>query len=154
MTIYCKEGYIGPHEIGLCTKWINGSSDATVLSMVRGMAELSEHPYLIETHCGGIQNFKSIEEFIASFENAQVRSASVKKKQELSAVRRRQFNGRHDELVLALIERDGYVCAHQSCNVTTDLTVDHIVALSKGGTDELGNLRLLCRSHNSGKGDK
>lgn len=154
MTIYCGEGYIGPYEIGLDTKWINGSSDTKVLAMVRKMAALSEHPYLIDTHCGEGQNFKSIEEFTASFEAAEIRSASVTKKRELSAVRRRQFNTVRAELVLALIERDGYVCAHPGCNVVTNLTIDHIVALSKGGADELSNLRLLCRSHNSEKSDR
>jgi 5-methylcytosine-specific restriction endonuclease McrA len=28
-----------------------------------------------------------------------------------------------------------------------------MVPLSRGGSDELDNLQLLCREHNSGKGD-
>jgi 5-methylcytosine-specific restriction endonuclease McrA len=31
------------------------------------------------------------------------------------------------------------------------LTVDHIVARTNGGTDELSNLQVLCRWHNSSK---
>jgi hypothetical protein len=152
--ISCKEGLIGPGEIVLSAEWVNASDDAALLATVRRMTELSNHPYLIETHCGGISNFDSIEDFLAAFRDAQIRTASVEKKQELSAVRRNQFSVRHPELELALIERDGYVCSHPDCKVTSDLTIDHVVALSKGGTDELANLCFLCRSHNSVKGDK
>jgi len=35
-----------------------------------------------------------------------------------------------------------------------NLTVDHIIAQSKGGTDHLGNLQLLCGHCNSVKGDR
>ena len=70
------------------------------------------------------------------------------------AVRRRraQFAGQYERLLLALIDRDGYRCAH--CGAYEDLTIDHIMPLSKGGTDDLDNLRLLCRACNSSKGDK
>jgi len=152
--ISCKEGLIGPGEIVLSARWVNASDDAVLLATVRRMTELSNHPYLIETHCGGMGNFDSIEEFLAAFQDAQIRAASVEKKQQLSAVRRKQFSFQRPELELALIERDGYVCSHSDCNVTSNLTIDHIVALSKGGTDDLTNLRFLCRSHNSAKGNQ
>ena len=35
-----------------------------------------------------------------------------------------------------------------------DLTVDHIIARSKGGTDHMDNLQLLCGHCNSLKGDR
>ncbi|MBL8311188.1 MAG: HNH endonuclease [Burkholderiales bacterium] len=118
------------------------------------MTVLSGHPFLIETHCGGTRNFDSIEEFLEAYDDGQVKIASVLKKRELSAIRRREFSLRRPEIELALIQRDGYVCAEPDRKVTSDLTIDHIVPLSKGGTDELSNLRFLCRSHNSAKGDK
>lgn len=152
--ISCKEGLIRPGEVVLSARWVNASDDAVLLATVRRMTELSNHPYLIETHCGGIRNFNSIDEFFAAFQDDQIRVASKTKKQELSVVRRSQFSLRRPELELALIERDGYVCSHQDCKITAELTIDHVVALSKGGTDDLSNLRFLCRSHNSAKGDK
>ena len=35
-----------------------------------------------------------------------------------------------------------------------NLTVDHVIAKSKGGTDHIGNLQLLCHNCNSVKGDR
>jgi len=48
-----------------------------------------------------------------------------------------------------VLERDHYRC--NSCGATTDLTVDHIVALANGGTNDLSNFQTLCRSCNSRK---
>ncbi len=152
--ITCKEGLIGPGEIVLSAKWVNASDDVALLASVRTLTELSNHPYLIETHCGGIRNFDSIDEFMAAYEDSKIRAASIDTKQQLSAVRRAQFNSRRSELELALIERDGYVCSHPDCKITSSLTIGHVIPLSKGGADELTNLRFLCRSHNSVKGDK
>lgn len=67
-------------------------------------------------------------------------------------VRRAQFGNKRDRLMLAIIKRDGYCCAE--CGSTEDITVDHIVPLSREGSDELNNLRLLCRSCNSRKGNR
>ena len=62
------------------------------------------------------------------------------------------FNTRRFAFYLALVERDGEFC--QKCGTKEDLTVDHIVPLSRGGENELSNLQLLCRHHNQAKGAK
>jgi hypothetical protein len=51
----------------------------------------------------------------------------------------------------SVFRRDGYQC--RFCGSHHDLTIDHIYPLSRGGTDEIGNLQTLCRSCNSSKGD-
>lgn len=50
----------------------------------------------------------------------------------------------------AVFERDAFRCLH--CNAAHDLTLDHIVPWSVGGSDEIGNLQTLCRSCNARKG--
>jgi 5-methylcytosine-specific restriction endonuclease McrA len=49
-------------------------------------------------------------------------------------------------------ERDGFYC--RTCGIGRNLTVDHILAVANGGTDEDDNLQILCRSHNSAKGTR
>lgn len=49
-----------------------------------------------------------------------------------------------------VFERDGYRCV--ICGTWKDLTIDHIVPKSKGGTNDPGNLQTMCRICNSKKG--
>lgn len=49
-----------------------------------------------------------------------------------------------------VFERDGYAC--KRCGSQFDLSVDHILAWSLGGSDDPENLQTLCRSCNSRKG--
>ena len=48
-----------------------------------------------------------------------------------------------------IIKRDG--CC-QICGTEENLTVDHVIPRRLGGTDELWNLQVLCKMHNSMKG--
>lgn len=43
-------------------------------------------------------------------------------------------------------------CAY--CGAESDLAIDHIIPVSKGGSNEYGNLQILCRRCNSKKGVK
>lgn len=56
------------------------------------------------------------------------------------------------EIRRRVIERDHSQC--QSCGATENLTLDHIIPQSKGGTHDEANLRVLCRSCNSSKNNK
>jgi 5-methylcytosine-specific restriction endonuclease McrA len=51
-----------------------------------------------------------------------------------------------------VFERDGWKCL--ACGNRDDLTVDHVVPESKGGTHDDSNLQTLCKSCNSRKGTK
>ena len=79
-----------------------------------------------------------------------LQSKTVKKK--ITRRRRNAFSSVRDAAFLSLIHRDGYKCA--SCESGYDLTVDHVTPLSKGGSDDLSNLQLLCAPCNSSKGDR
>jgi 5-methylcytosine-specific restriction endonuclease McrA len=52
----------------------------------------------------------------------------------------------------AIWERDDFRCVH--CHNRRFLSLDHIIPVSKGGSDEPSNLQTLCRSCNSRKGNK
>ena len=57
-----------------------------------------------------------------------------------------------NELRWQVFERDNYTCQH--CGSRKHLSVDHILAESKGGLMVLENLQTLCSSCNSRKGAK
>ena len=48
-----------------------------------------------------------------------------------------------DRIRKSVLARDNYTC--RSCRRKDNLTVDHIVQLSKGGTNSMENLQTLCR---------
>jgi len=50
-----------------------------------------------------------------------------------------------------IYKRDGYKCL--ACGNTEDLTLDHIVSVSKGGSNRDLNLQTLCGYCNCEKGD-
>ena len=53
-----------------------------------------------------------------------------------------------------ILKRDGFKC--KVCGATQEqspLTVDHIIPVSKGGTNDENNLRTLCSECNLGKRD-
>lgn len=53
-----------------------------------------------------------------------------------------------------VFERDSFQC--RSCGQTgreTELTIDHIIPLARGGSNDLSNLHTLCRSCNLRKTD-
>ncbi len=63
-----------------------------------------------------------------------------KTKRELTKKRRCEFQKKRDRLMLLLIERDPYECVH--CQSIKQITVDHIIPISKGGSDEMNNLQF------------
>lgn len=46
----------------------------------------------------------------------------------------------------------GNACQH--CGTTSNITIDHIIPVSKGGTNHIDNLQPLCNSCNCSKSNK
>lgn len=54
---------------------------------------------------------------------------------------------------LAAIQRDGDVCTYCGCT-DGEFVVDHVIPTSRGGTHDLDNLAVACRSCNASKKDR
>jgi len=54
------------------------------------------------------------------------------------------------EVRYSVYKRDGFECL--ACGVRGNLTIDHVIPQSKGGSDDESNLQTLCRPCNSRKG--
>lgn len=53
---------------------------------------------------------------------------------------------------IAVMQKSDSKCVN--CDSTEDLQIDHIVPHSRGGSNDLSNLQMLCRSCNASKGAK
>jgi 5-methylcytosine-specific restriction enzyme A len=51
-----------------------------------------------------------------------------------------------------VLKRDNYKC--KQCSKTSNLHIDHLKPLAKGGENDLSNLQILCSSCNLAKGSK
>lgn len=73
-----------------------------------------------------------------------------KQKDKEYGFRRRGYNAGYIDW--EAVENMDKVC--KKCGITDDLTIDHIRPLSKGGTNDISNLQILCRRCNASKGAK
>lgn len=62
-----------------------------------------------------------------------------------------QQNAIRSEVRYAVYKRDGNACIY--CGKTEDLTIDHDIPQSRGGSDEIDNLLTACRACNASKRD-
>lgn len=70
-----------------------------------------------------------------------------------SKPKRREVQANYNRWFVHVGRRDGFYCAH--CKSSgNDLQIDHIIPISKGGTNERENLQLLCKDCNGAKRDK
>jgi hypothetical protein len=58
----------------------------------------------------------------------------------------------YNKVLKSLLHKYNFQCV--ACGSTDKLTIDHIKPVSKGGTDDMSNLQILCKSCNSKKGSK
>ena len=73
---------------------------------------------------------------------------------EMTSVYERKLPENWQQLRRAVMERDGPECMYCGGVVFEDATIDHVLPLCRGGTHELRNLVVCCKSCNSRKGQK
>ncbi|WIF21984.1 5-methylcytosine-specific restriction enzyme A [Shewanella phage vB_SbaS_Y11] len=95
------------------------------------------------------QNKKTYTEYLLSERDAGVVIAVLQPKPRKPFFKKRKIRGGVRKAVFA---RDESICV--GCGSSDDLCLDHIIPESRGGTSELDNLQILCRSCNSSKGIK
>lgn len=64
--------------------------------------------------------------------------------------RRKEYNAEVYRSVRRRLLSGAYPC--NECGTWNDLTVDHLVPISRGGTNNPSNLQVLCRRCNARKG--
>jgi hypothetical protein len=77
----------------------------------------------------------------------------IAKKYYTHVVNRRKVN---NSTRITVLKRDRFKCVYcgASAKENAVLHVDHIIPISKGGSNELHNLQTLCRECNNGKSDQ
>lgn len=71
------------------------------------------------------------------------------KKPKSNKRKRKQFNRKE---FLEVLKKSNYKCMHCGCD--ENLAIDHIQPWSKGGSDDIDNLQILCTSCNNKKRNK
>jgi len=65
---------------------------------------------------------------------------------------RGQFNYKYKYWFNLLAEKNKTICV--SCGTDKNISIDHVIPLSKGGLNEIENMQFLCKNCNSKKGAK
>lgn len=155
--------FTGNHEVFVNRNALNLTADdlkeAIELAFLHCRDDL-----LVSAACGAVGPFArysdlGLDEYLAlkeEFETDILRADATRiAKQRHTTIRREEFNRIRSDLYLAMIDSGiTHECFEGTCSEREILTIDHIIPLSRGGTDQLTNLRFACRRHNSAKGDR
>ena len=135
---YLTDGFI-PHEVvptllnlDLCKEYKVSCEDIVQTLVVVGIWEQVKGGYIIHDY---LDYQPSREEVL---------------KQRNYERKRADWNAIRSNITPIILERDGYRCV--ACGATEDLTIDHIVPLAAGGSNDPANLQVLCRLCNLRKG--
>ena len=69
-----------------------------------------------------------------------------------SKLKKKRSTYLHKETKKYILEKYKFTCVF--CKSKDNLSIDHIIPVSKGGSDDKSNLQVLCRSCNSIKGNR
>jgi 5-methylcytosine-specific restriction protein A len=67
-------------------------------------------------------------------------------------ITRKQWERKRKSISPIIMERDGHKCIN--CDTETNLTIDHVIPIHLGGSNEIANLQTMCLSCNIKKGIK
>jgi hypothetical protein len=70
----------------------------------------------------------------------------------LQSAARGEWDAMRSRVAPVIYERDQHQCVY--CGNRDDLTIDHVIPIAFGGSNEAGNLVTACRSCNSRKGTR
>ena len=128
---------------------IQGMTDAEIGFCVRALAPITEAitPYL----CRGM-HFVNVEHFRLFYQAEQEARIEAEKRRRSHVQIRRELTIVYEQTYLFLAERDGLYC--QLCRSTQCLQIDHVIPVTKGGTNDKANIQLLCKTCNVKKGNK
>lgn len=96
-----------------------------------------------------------IREYIDEVNQSKGKPSKVKKAKKKSATKPKKSRYISSTVRFAILNRDNYRCVACGANAKeTKLQIDHIIPVSKGGSNNLENLQTLCVDCNRGKSDR
>lgn len=116
-----------------------------VLALVTRIQRVGVDPELWEMS----YTLQELEERIGQREAEKLAKAQLKVR--IQALRA-EVQKNYDAWFVKIGRRDGFHCQH--CKTTYELEIDHIIPLSKWGTNDLENLQLLCDPCNGKKSNR
>lgn len=69
-------------------------------------------------------------------------------------VDKQHLNKEFEGLVIEKLKGQNYKCVYCGVDIKENFSIDHIIPLSKGGTNEIGNIDLVCKPCNTKKGTR
>ena len=105
---------------------------------------------------GGLPHGMTLEQFNELYQHEQSKLTQRdtpqqnKKVPSLQDDIRKELQRHYAKFFMYIGRRDGFHC--QQCHTTTNLQIDHIRPVAKGGDNTIENLQLLCQGCNNKKG--
>ena len=97
----------------------------------------------------------AIREYINEVNQSKGKASKAKNNLKKSTAKPKKSRYISSTVRFAILNRDNYRCLACGANAKeTKLQIDHIIPISKGGSNNIENLQTLCIDCNRGKSDK